>query len=376
MARARRVGLITTLNTNIGDDFIREGLCLVLAEVFKGQKLEFVMVNKHQPFMVYPRWHPIHLSQRLPRGKNRVGRFIARFLYRFGSTLFDSCDIIVQCGTPVVWPGCSRCEWAEPLWHQVVGRLSRKGVPVLNLGAGSCYPWERQPQQVNDERDALYLRRILGYCRVTTVRDRLAQHLFEGLGYSCPFIPCPALFAGRPFANRSTNGEFVVINYMEKGGHYDWGQGIDTMVWENTIKAVISEISKHHQVLFLCHSQKEYELALALDPTIPRFLPKDSQEYFSMLCRAKVGLCNRLHAAIALAGIGIPSVAVGTDTRLLMVEAVGLPYLYVKEATAETLLDVLHDLLINWERERERLLMLSEQTWDQYVEVVQKALWS
>ncbi|RLA94640.1 MAG: hypothetical protein DRG83_19495 [Deltaproteobacteria bacterium] len=369
-----RIGLITTIGTNIGDDFIREGLCLVLSEVFKGQQLKFVMVNKHQPFMVYPRWHPIHWPQMLPRGRNGAKRIIAKLLSGFGLSLFDSCDLIVQCGAPVVWAGCSRCEWAEPLWYQVVGRLSQKGVPVLNLGAGSCYLWEKPPRRVNDERDALYLKKILGYCRITTVRDKVAQRLFESLGQSCPLIPCPALLAGRPFINRPTDEDFVVINYMEKGGHYDWGQNIDPTVWKNTVKVVIERIRKHYQVLFLCHDQKEYRLAFEVNPTIPRVLPKNSQEYFSMLSRVKVGLCNRLHASIALASIGIPSLAVGTDTRLLMVEAVGLPYLYVKEATVERIEEVLQHLLISREKECERLRILREQTWDEYVEVVKKTL--
>lgn len=373
-----QIGLITTLNTNIGDDLIREGICLILRNIFKDLQVRFVLVNKHQPLTVYPKWHPVSLIRPLvhlmPRGRVKVQNWATRPFYKLGLSFFDKCDIIVQCGTPVVWPGCSRCEWAEPLWHQVVGRLSRKGVPVLNLGAGSCYPWEKQPHQVSDERDALYLRKILEYCRITTVRDKLAQHLFETLGQYCPLLPCPALLAGRPIINRQTNGDFVVINFMEKGGHYDWGQNIDPMVWRSTIREVIEKIRKHHQVLFLCHDKKEYSLASELDPTVPRFLPKDFQEYFFVLSRAKVGLCNRLHASIALASIGIPSVAVGTDTRLLMVETVGLPYFYVKEATVEKLEEALQHLLINREKERERLFMLREQTWNQYVEIVKRAL--
>jgi len=57
-----------------------------------------------------------------------------------------------------------------------------------------------------------------------------------------------------------------------------------------------------------------------------------------------------------------------------MVEAVGLPCLYVKEATVERIQEALDDLLIRREKERERLLMLREETWDQYGEVVERAL--
>jgi hypothetical protein len=372
-----RVGLITTLNTNLGDDLVREGICSILRETFEGREIEFVSVNKHEPLKVYPGWHPIRLThslaRSLPRGKTRLPRWAARFFRPFGFSYFDGCDMIVQCGAPVVWPGCSWCEWAEPLWHQVVGRLSRKGVPVLNLGAGSCYPWEKQPRQIDNESDALYLKEILGYCRLTTVRDRLAQLLFESVGQPCPLIPCPALLPGTPLNRSQSNGDLVVINYMEKGGHYDWGQQIDASAWRKTEKTLIERIAKGERVLFLCHDQREYELASALDPAIPRFLPKNTREYLSVLSRAKAALCNRLHAAIALAGMGIPSVAVGTDTRLLMVDAVGLPYLYVKEATLERMEDTLQDLLRRRESERERLLALRERTWREYLEVVGKA---
>jgi len=373
-----RIGLITTLNTNIGDDLIREGICRILRRVFNGYEVEFILVNKHQPLTVYPNWHPIHsarITRYLPRGRYLISHLIERPLSRLGFSKFDSCDLIIQCGTPVVWPGCSQCEWAESLWHQIVGRLSRKGIPVLNLGAGSCYPWERQPQQVSNERDAFYLRKILSYCRITTVRDKLAQRLFENLGYHCPLIPCPALLIGKPFINDKLDNEgFVVVNYMEKGGHYDWGQNIDPALWRNTMKTLIKRMRKNHQVLFLCHNQKEYRSVFEIDPTIPRFLPKNSQEYLSMISRAKVGLCNRLHAAIALASVGVPSLAVGTDTRLFMVEVVGLPYLYVKEATVEKIENILQYLLIRRREERERLLMLCKKTWDQYIKVVKKAL--
>ncbi len=372
-----RIGMITTLETNIGDDFIREGISLVLNRALKGKTLGFIPVNKHQPYTVYAPQHPVRLVQsianRLPRGQGLLSGCAARLFHRIGFSRFDPCDLIVQCGTPVAWPGCSRCEWAEPLWHQVVGRLSRKGVPVLNLGAGACYPWEDQSRQVTQEEDAAYLRRILGYCRITTVRDTLAQRLFESLGYPSPLIPCPALLAGEPSAQHASE-DLVVINYMKGGGHYDWGQVIDAERWRDVVGTVFARLSRRFRLLFLCHDRKEFDLAGALAPTVPRILPANSQEYFAAVARAKVAICNRLHAAVALAGIGVPSVAIGTDTRLLMVETIGLPCLYVKDATVERVEASLESLLANWTAERDRLLALRQWTLEQYTSLITKAL--
>lgn len=370
-----RIGLITTLNTNLGDDLIRRGICLVLREIYRGHEIEFVPVNKHQPLTVYPAWHPIHLvnlTRYLPRGRYRLGRFIDRFALKLGRSRFDTCNLIVQCGAPVLWPGCHRCEWAEPLWHQVVGRLSQR-IPVLNLAAGSCYPWERQPTRLTDPNDVEYLQAILGYCRLTTARDSLAQHLCASLGTQTPLIPCSAFLAAGEMVGGQDDG-MVLINYMRGGGHYDWNQGVDPLVWRDTVKNLIERLKTRHKVAFLCHNETEYHLAHDLDPTLPRLWPKTPQEYFALVSEAKVALCNRMHASVGLAGLGIPSIAVGTDTRLLMVDAIGLPCLYVKEASVEKLEDEIEKLLARRHKERERLLASRSETWKRYVETVAEAL--
>lgn len=373
-----RVGMITTLNTNIGDDFIREGICLVLQEVFKGHEIEFVLVNKHQPLMVYPGWHPVHLAKitcYLPRGRTRARRLIERCASKLRLSYFDKCDFIVQCGAPVFWRGCHRCEWAEPLWHSVVGRLSQH-IPVLNLAAGSCYPWEHQPAGVDDPDDAKYLRAILGYCRITTVRDTLAQGLCASVGTQTPLIPCSAFLAAGNNISTGNDDGIVLINYMSGGGHYDWDQGIDASLWRETVKSLIGRLQRRHKLAFLCHNETEYKLARELDSTLPCLWPKNTQENFAMVSKAKVALCNRMHASIGLAGLGIPSIAVCTDTRLLMVDAIGLPCFYVKEASVDQLEDGLEDLLSHRSQEEERLLALRGKTWDQYVRVVEKNLCS
>jgi len=372
-----RIGLITTLKTNIGDDFIREGICLILQEVLKKDDIEFVSVNKHQPLTVYPNWHPIHLkkiTRYLPKGQFFANRLLQQFAPKLTLSRFDSCNLIVQCGAPVLWPGCHRCDWAEPLWHQVVGRLSQR-IPVFNLAAGSCYPWERQPSHIDNSDDEQYLKTILAYCRLTTVRDTLAEQLCRSLGTETPMIPCSALLAARNhMCTAERNNGVVLINFMHGGGHYEWNQGIDPSVWHATVKTLMGRLKKRHRLAFLCHNEAEYQLAQHLDPTLPRLWPKTSHEYFAMVSEARVALCNRMHASIVLAGLGIPSVAVCTDTRLLMVDAIELPCFYVKEVSVDQLEGEIEDLLAHHRQEQERLFALKTETWNRYVRTVAEAL--
>lgn len=380
MGTAVHIGLITTINRNIGDDFIRDGIVQVLSHVYEGRDLRFVAVDKHQPFTVYPQWHPLRWIQaldRLPRGRRAASRLkadISRPLHRFGGSRFDRADVIVQCGAPVMWPGCHRSAWHEPLWEQVVGRLSGEAA-VLNLAAGSCYPWEDQPRSVEDPRDAGFLRRALGYCRITTARDELVSRLAGGLGASVPTIPCSAFLVGRRFETPSPDDDGIVLfNYMPGGGHFEWGQDIDETKWTANAKSLIDRLSSRHQVGFLCHDQKEYLAAARLNPKLPRFLPTTIEDYFSLIATSKAAVTNRLHAGVALASLGIPSVSIGTDTRLLMISPIGLPHKYVKDVTVDGLEDEFEAIVTNRRHEQERLIDLRELTWNRYVDEVAKAV--
>jgi hypothetical protein len=369
-----KIGLITTLDTNIGDDFIREGICRVLAHVFSGRELEFVPINKHQPFTVFPLSHPARLAKalRIPAG-GRLAGAAADLLARTGRSRFDDCDLIVQCGAPVLWPGCSKCEWAGPIWYSVIGRLHKK-IPVLNLAAGSCYPWEDQPESIGNPADAHFLKTIGSYCAVTTARDALAKKLFASVGVDAEFLPCTAFLAGGTGRVPGEYRDFILVNYMPGGGHYDWGQKIDPSSWDMTVSALVSNLKKKHKVAMLCHNEAEMRAAASFAPDLPLILPKTPEEYFSLVAGAKAAVCNRLHASVGMAGIGIPSVAIGTDTRLLMVEAIGVPALYVRDATLERIEEKLNALLANREAEARRLLALRERVWAQYTGLVRKSL--
>lgn len=371
-----RVGLITTLNHNLGDDFIREGLKLVLEQVLNRTQIEYVEVDKHKPLSILPVWHPLQvnrLADFLPRGAQTAKRPAELLFSGLAPSRFDGCGLIVQCGAPVLWPNCHTAEWAAPIWNGVVRRLHRK-VPVLNLAGGACYPCEQVPETLTDAADVRFLRAIVGYCRLTTVRDHLAKTLLCSIGIDSPLIPCSAfLVAGDRLAPRERTGP-ILISYMYGGGHYDWNQHIDAEGWEKTVLELIARLRRRHEIAFLCHNERERQLAGRLDPSLPCLLPKTAKEFVDVVSTAKTAVCNRMHASVALASLGIPSVAVCTDTRLDMVKQLGLPCFYVKEATTDVLESNIENLLLRSSDERTRLAELKTCVKARYVAVVSAAL--
>jgi hypothetical protein len=372
-----RIGLITTLNTNIGDDLIRQGIILIFREIFKNDKLEFVLINKHYPMTVYPTWHPVHWTKIVPHfgARRSVSKYLNKVLYNFGFSLFDDCDVIIQSGAPVFWDGSHSAEWADILWRHTLGRL-HKDVVILNLAAGSCYPWEKKAGIKISDKDEEYFKTILGYSKLTTVRDVIAKTICKSLDYNVPYLPCTAFLNGQR-CDRDislSDDKMILINYMYGGGHYDWGQGINKISWKDNVINFIKNIRKRHKVGFLCHNKNEYELAYHIDSSVPRFYPKNPKEYTEIVSIAKVALCNRMHASVVLASYGIPSIAVGTDTRLLMVKALGLPCIYVKDANNEILENTIEDILTNRNNEKERLLFLRSNTWNNYKKEISDVL--
>lgn len=353
-----------------------------MSALYENENISFILANKHKPRTTFPNWHPMQvaaIAERLPRGATRVRRMMGRYASRIGMSNFDDCSLIVQCGTPVMWHKCHRAEWVDPIWHQTIGRLSNR-IPVLNLAAGSSYPWEGRPYRNMSENDYRFLETILSYCRLTTVRDSAAQQICASMSYDVPMIPCSAFLATEEWQvdvghSSATEGP-VLINYMQGGGHFDFGQGINADAWEQTVTKLIERLGRRHELALLCHNETEYQLAQQLAPKLPRRWPKTPQEYFHVVSDAKAAVCNRMHASVALAGLGIPSVAVGTDTRLKMVEALGLPCFYVKDAGVDELEGQLESLLKQGDHEEERLMLLRSQTWKEYIDVVADALLS
>ena len=47
-----KIGLITTLNHNIGDDFVRFGIINLLNQIYDTQ-VRYISINKHKPMEVY-----------------------------------------------------------------------------------------------------------------------------------------------------------------------------------------------------------------------------------------------------------------------------------------------------------------------------------
>jgi hypothetical protein len=331
-----KVAIITTVDHNVGDDFVREGIKYLLRKHFHEHHIKFENIHKHSPITSR---HGFEWFRALKWSK-RVDRLLPKSWSK--DRVLDT-DILVQSGAPVYWchpdenNHCSNNEWYKPLIKdRYLKKKDRK--KLLNLAAGTCQKYSSDGSEFCTDCD-IYARELYSLADVTTGRDRLSKTVLNKIGFDMPVIPCSSIFAKDEHGLKSKTGEYVVVNYMKGGAHYTFGQDIDIEKWAVDFKHFYFELKKKERVIIACHNQIELDEVLTFDPDAEIFYQKDDYlAYMKFYSAAKFGIVNRVHAGFMLASFGKPSIVIGNDSRALMAAEIGLKHFFVNDVNFELLM--------------------------------------
>lgn len=338
----KHVCLISTENHNVGDDFVREGILCLLREVLG--PFEASVIHKHFPAAARgPWWTRMDQATRsLPNRldwRGRLARLADLLPMNTATDRVLGSDLVVQCGAPVYWKNewstCARTEWFAPLIEKRWRRI-QDHAPLLNLGAGSCQAWGSDGTEiVADAECHAFIDRFTRWSSLTTVRDALAQRVLHQCGHEVPLLPCPSIFAPGSLGLPDTNaGEYIALNYMPLGGHYDLAGRGDAarQQWEDAFCAAARQLAQQQDCLLICHDRAELAAAARLLPELPRFHSTDWRDYLRAYSRCRIAVVNRVHGAVVTAAMGRRVLLTGNDTRLLMAaEVPGITILPVHE---------------------------------------------
>lgn len=318
--------IITTVRHNIGDDFVREGILHLLAEA--GLRLPIEKIHKHSPVTVV---HGLEFVRDLRA--SRMLEPLARFA-KIGNRI-DEAKVLIQSGAPIYWchqggPHCCDNEWFDPLIRK---RFipNKSGRPFLNLAGGSCQNYHSDGSEITDCPSCrLYLQELFDACELTILRDDLARKMLQLAGRDAKVLPCTSIYARDRHNLHPEPGEYIVLNFMENGGHYTFGQKIDGELWRRQFVQLAKAASKFGHVVIACHSKGEERLSRLLVPGFDCFtVPDNHVEFMRFYARAKWGILNRVHGAFMMASFGKPAVVIGNDSRARMIENMNLPSHFV-----------------------------------------------
>jgi len=107
------------------------------------------------------------------------------------------------------------------------------------------------------------------------------------LGLDAPVLPCPSIFARESLQVAPQEPEYVALNFMPLGGHFELGQDIDSSRWIREYADFARQIARRSRVVLVCHDTLEYEAASRYMPEIARIIATTAQEYLDIYSRAK-----------------------------------------------------------------------------------------
>ena len=366
----KNIVFLTTVNHNVGDDFIREGIVYLLKDVVG--EFDQILIHKHEPVRPGPGLFKL-------KGLREIWKISRKgHVERYFDRLFKA-DAIIQAGAPVYWlsdaHNSSMAEWAKLFWHDRVSKIYLEK-PVLNLAAGSCFGLQVKIKTVLQHGELTnFIRDIHRLCRVTTVRDALSKEILDGLELKTDLIPCTSIFARDLFFVGPKPPEFFVMNYMKLAGHYALELKFDPDVWVGKVLEVYHAAKKFYPVKFICHNMQE--IRDTQDIGISReeiFYSQDYRDYIEMYSKGVGGFLNRVHGAMMLASFGRKSFVVGNDTRILMASLIGIPVVPVSEMMKIDTRSVVDSVLKEQNSFVEAMKVVREQAANSYRRILRESL--
>lgn len=328
------ISVISTVEHNVGDDFVREGIISLLDSALSTRtaqrETKFEVIHKHAPITNLYGLESIR-SLRTSRIVEPIAR-VAGIKNRIGNA-----DMLIQSGAPIYWchPNGSHCadnEWFDPLVRKRFLR-DRRGRKFLNLAGGSCQRFHSDGSELKRcAKCSEYISEFYDACDLTVLRDDLARDMLALAGRDAPVLPCTSIYARDRLGIEPQQGEYIVLNFMENGGHFLFGQPIDAEKWRRNFRSLAAAAEKLGRVVVACHNEKERAAAARVTPDLETFIvPNDYVEYVDFYARARLGVVNRVHSAFMLASFGKPAAVIGADSRARMISNMGLPSYFVED---------------------------------------------
>jgi len=379
--RVWRVGILYTLEDfrqisyNPGDDIVRDGQRYLLGQVLSDKPIEWE---------VFYRWLPGTWASRTPTFFNQIhAKMIWPYWYVMPirrENRMNTCDLLINASGPLLYAGRRYHSLFEP-WAIVLTRFLRhsRRPKLVNLAFGTNFALDSAFLDSRLMRASIdrFCRKLFSHALVNTCRDSLAHRFLEELGIRSFLLPCPSLLARRYYELSAPDKGYVAINFRPAGTNMRSKNIEFDPIWVGQfVKFIDSLRNGNIRFKFVFHERQEVDLAKKYLP-MPLgdyILPKSIPEFLLAYGSAIAAFSCRIHGIYAAASFGVPGVAVGDDTRLGMVNLLGLPTIRSCDANHEEMFGKMMDVINNRQSHKKRLLALCERTNNDYLALLETAL--
>ncbi len=368
-----KIGIIYTMDNeqaisfNPGDDIVRDGQKYLFEKTFGGDRIEWHTFNRSFP----ARWY------------DNTGNFLRsikpKLLWPYwlrcpanSHNMLSKCDYLINASGPMVYGRKTGYSALEP-WFLVLKRvLSDPDSPrFINLAFGSNFT-QQELNVVQKKLATRFCREIVGYSEILTCRDSTAHQYIEEAGGISRLLPCPSLLACKYHRVQPVKKPVILLNFHPAGSRTN-SENTYNPRWMEEFKKLVSLLeNKNLKLRFVFHEKLELDLAKKFFPiekyehVVPRTIPEFMEIYGSALAT----ITCRIHGAYAAASFGVPSFTVGHDTRLGMLDLLGLPYADSEEVTAEQMLRCVERFMTDQKSCERRLLDTCAHVEKEYIDIL------
>jgi len=218
----------------------------------------------------------------------------------------------ILCGMPLFWNNEVSTSQSISWWGMMMkGWISERKKDFLILGVGNVigeyiedlFTYATAVQQAIDRAFAV------------TVRNFVGNHpdLIDSV--------CPSVFA----VEEIKEPKYKLCNFMPDGAHDSHFNPKEARIWQN----ILPEINRYclaNDYYFIVHSHKDYRIEKPeeLGWNEDRIIYFDTaEEYLNIYAQVKCYFGNRMHGSVITMALGRPSLAIGYESRGLMVRKVG-----------------------------------------------------
>ncbi len=177
----------------------------------------------------------------------------------------------------------------------------------------------------------------------TAIEKRNCKARLRGIDITV--LSCHALLAGQTRVAPECGGSTFILTFMPRASHFDKLREIDPASWKTSFCEAARRLDVRFKPIFLCYNEIELQAARTLWPHHRAVFPQTTSDHFNTVRDAYSGLVHRLHTALGLAGLGIPSIAVGTNTRMWVTKKIGIETVFAPGVACPMLVQHLERLL-------------------------------
>ncbi len=371
-----KVGIIYTLNEeraisyNPGDDIVKDGQKYLFEEEYSGE-IEWDVLW---------RYHPGYWSDYIPE---QISKLHPKYLWGAWPALpkkmfnrLRECDCVINASGPLLYSGKWYHSKFEP-WFLVLKRAVKDSeTKFVNLGFGTHFHSAENYKRNNiwAKLNNSFIKEISTISEVVASRENIADELMRKNNESSEgVIPCPSIMAKKYWSVEPDQKDYIAVNFHPKGTRVRKIDKSKDKGFVNIYERFIENIEdRGFDVKYVFHEELEYELAKKVldldgkDVIVPSSIP----EFLRAYGEARAAITSRMHGAYAAASFGVPSISLGSDSRLGMIDLMDLPKVKLDSVTLEEMTKKFDKVIQNEKKWSKSLTRICEKSEDKYKQVL------